>query len=138
MLLDGNVLPGLAERIRMKCPSARLSALDRNSLLMKLLADMAALDRGAIGRVYMAVRNHVTPVEAALTESTGLQLHRVIAAAAALNMAGLVGYQPQAAAHQLPELNLQYKVPPAARLTEEQSPVNSPVMKYLRGLAEKG
>ena len=134
VLLDGQLLPGEAERIRQRCPGARLLALTPNPALRQALADMAALDRAAVGRLYTAVRKHVPPTPQALTEATGLTLPQVLAAAAALSWAELVRYQPQPAAHQLPELNLTALPPPTQKLGEAQSPVNSPVLRYLRAL----
>ncbi len=120
VLIDGDMLPGEAALIRERCPRARLVQMKANPALTALLSSLK-MDRDALARLYIRLRQGGTLALHQLAEDTGMTQAQVLTGMMALHQVQLaeVSLNPYAA-----------RLLPVARGTKV-SPLDSPLMKYL-------
>ena len=120
VLIDGNLLPGEAALIREKCPRARLVQMRANPDLAALLAQLC-MDRDALARLYVRLRQGGTLALSALAQNAQLTSAQTLTGLMALHQAKLaqVSLEPYA-------LRL-LPVAPGTRA----NPLDTPLMKYI-------
>ena len=128
VLADG-ALPGEADAVRSRCPNAQLMQMKPNPAMRSLLGELLP-DRETLGRLYLTVCRDGIRLPDPLVRATGMTLPQIRVCLRALDQAGLIRYQPV-------PWSIQVLPRPTARLTEAQSPVNSPVVRWLRAACEQ-
>ena len=120
ILLDGDLLPGEAAFIKAKCPRAQLHCLRPNPALLALLASLA-LDREALARLYVRLRQGSAFAPAQLARDAALTIPQALTALAALKQAELLqmSWEPFA-----------LRLLPVEKGVKAQ-PLQTPLMQYL-------
>ena len=120
VLIDGDVLPGEAAEIASRCPRARLAQMKPNADLQALLKTLK-MDRDALLRVYLRLRQGGALALRQLVQDTGLTAPQVMTALMAL-------HQVQLAETSLDPYAVRFL--PVAKGTKA-NPLESPLMEYL-------
>lgn len=131
VLLDGDLLPGEAAFIRSRCPSAAIYANRSPNALLPAILERLCLDRETLGRLYTLIARGGRISGETITLETGLDESQIHTGLTALAQAGLINYtRTPWSVSMLPR--------PVRKLGSNQSPVNSPILRYLRqaGLAK--
>lgn len=121
VLIDGDLLPGEAEAIRMRCPRAELSAMRPNPALAAELAEIAMSDETLRG-LYRRLRAGGSTSCFALAKDCGLTAAQVLTGLTAFSQVGLAEFSLEPYAVRL--------LPPVKCRMDD-----SPVIHYLRELA---
>ena len=120
VFIDGDVLPGEVAAIREKCPRARLCQLRTNPALMQLLESLR-MERDALAKLYIRLRQGGAMALRTLMEDTGLSAAQTLTGLMALHQA------------QLAEVSLEpfaVRLIPVPRGTKA-NPLDTPLMHWL-------